>query len=37
MAPLPFTIVACEFAGALIFAAILNGMKIPVFARLSLS
>ncbi len=37
MAPLPFTIVACEFAGALIFAAILNGVKIPVFARLSLS
>lgn len=37
MAPLPLTIVACEFAGALIFAAILNGMKIPVFARLSLS
>jgi len=37
MAPLPSTIVVCEFAGALIFAAILNGMKIPVFARLSLS
>jgi H+-transporting ATPase len=37
MAPLPFTIVACEFAGALVFAAILNGVKIPVFARLSLS
>jgi H+-transporting ATPase len=37
MAPLPFTIVACEFAGALVFAAILNGVKIPVFARLSIS
>jgi H+-transporting ATPase len=37
MAPLPFTIVACEFAAALVFAAILNGVKIPVFARLSLS
>jgi H+-transporting ATPase len=37
MAPLPFTIVVCEFAGALVFAAILNGVKIPVFARLSIS
>jgi len=37
MAPLPFTIVACEFAAALVLAAILNGVKIPVFARLSIS
>jgi H+-transporting ATPase len=37
MAPLPFPMVACEFAAALVFAAILNGVKIPVFARLSIS
>jgi H+-transporting ATPase len=37
MAPLPFSIVACEFAVALVFAVILNGVKIPVFARLSIS
>jgi H+-transporting ATPase len=37
MAPLPFSIVACEFAGSLLFAAILNGVKIPVFARLRIS
>jgi H+-transporting ATPase len=37
MAPLPFIVVACEFAAALVLAAILNGVKIPVFARLSIS
>jgi len=30
---LPFYLVACEFAAALLFAAILDGVKIPVFAR----
>ncbi len=37
MAPLPFSIVAYEFTAALVFAVILNGVKIPVFARLNLS
>jgi H+-transporting ATPase len=34
MAPLPFPVVAGEFAAALGFALLLDGVKIPVFARL---
>jgi H+-transporting ATPase len=34
MAPLPPSVVAGEFAAALVFGLILNGVKIPVFARL---
>ncbi len=37
MAPLPVDIIACEFAAAIIFGAILDVVKIPVFARLGIS
>ena len=33
MAPLPIVVVAGEFAAAVVFGLILNGVKIPVFAR----
>jgi H+-transporting ATPase len=36
MAPLPVTVVAGEFAAAIIFWLILDGVKIPVFARLKI-
>jgi H+-transporting ATPase len=37
MAPLPLAVVACEFAAAIVFGAILDVVKIPVFARLRIS
>jgi H+-transporting ATPase len=37
MAPLPVPILACEFAAAIVFGLILDGVKIPVFARLKIS
>ena len=37
MAPLPVSVVAGEFAAAVIFGLILDGVKIPVFARLGIS
>jgi H+-transporting ATPase len=37
MAPLPFPVVAGEFAAALVFALFLDAVKIPVFARLQIS
>jgi H+-transporting ATPase len=37
MAPLPGSVVAAEFAAALAFGLILDGVKIPVFARLGIS
>jgi H+-transporting ATPase len=37
MAPLPFGVVACEFAAAVAFGLAMDGVKIPVFARLGLS
>ena len=37
MAPLPISVVACEFAAAIAFGLILDGIKIPVFARLGIS
>jgi H+-transporting ATPase len=37
MAPLPWSILACEFAAALAFWLILAGIKIPVFGRLGIS
>jgi H+-transporting ATPase len=37
MAPLPRAVVACEFAGAIVFGLVLDVVKIPVFARLSIS
>ena len=37
MAPLPVLVVAGEFAAALAFGLILDGVKIPVFARLRIS
>jgi H+-transporting ATPase len=37
MAPLPLSVLACEFAAAIVFGAILDAVKIPVFARLQLS
>ncbi len=37
MAPLPVPVLACEFGAAIIFGLILDGVKIPVFARLGIS
>jgi len=37
MAPLPMSVVACEFAAAIAFFLILDTVKIPAFARLGLS
>ncbi len=37
MAPLPLYVVAGEFAAAILFGLILDGVKIPVFARLGIS
>jgi H+-transporting ATPase len=34
MAPLPVAVVAGEFAAAVAFGMVLDGVKIPVFARL---
>jgi len=36
MAALPLSVVASEFAAAVVFGLILNGVKIPVFARLKI-
>jgi H+-transporting ATPase len=37
MAPLSVAVIACEFGAAIAFGAILDLVKIPVFARLSIS
>jgi H+-transporting ATPase len=37
MAPLPVAVIACEFAAAIAFGAVLDVVKIPVFARLGIS
>jgi hypothetical protein len=37
MAPLPLAVIAAEFGAALAFGAILDLVKIPVFARLRIS
>ena len=37
MAPLPVSIIACELAAAVVFGLVLDGIKIPVFARLGIS
>jgi H+-transporting ATPase len=37
MAPLPIAVIAGEFAAAIAFGAILDVVKIPVFARLRIS
>ena len=37
MVPIPVSVVACEFAAAIAFFAILDVVKIPVFARLGIS
>jgi H+-transporting ATPase len=37
MAPLPWPVVAGEFAAAVAFALFLDGLKIPIFARLKIS
>jgi hypothetical protein len=37
MAPLPVSVLAVEFAAAIAFGVILDGVKIPVFARLGIS
>jgi H+-transporting ATPase len=37
MAPLPVSVVASEFAAAIVFGLLLDGVKIPVFARLKIS
>jgi H+-transporting ATPase len=37
MAPLPVSVLVCEFGAAIAFGLILDGVKIPVFARLRIS
>ena len=37
MAPLPIAVIACEFGAAIAFGAMLDLVKIPVFARLRIS
>ncbi len=37
MAPLPLSVLAVEFVAAIAFGVILDGVKIPVFARLGIS
>jgi H+-transporting ATPase len=37
MAPLPLSVVACEFAAAIAFWLVIDTVKIPVFARLGIS
>jgi H+-transporting ATPase len=37
VAPLPIAIIAAEFGAAVIFGAILDIVKVPVFARLRVS
>jgi H+-transporting ATPase len=37
MAPLPISVLACEFAAALAFWLVLDGLKIPIFARLHIA
>jgi hypothetical protein len=37
MAPLPVSVLAVEFAAAIGFWLMLDGIKIPVFARLGIS
>jgi H+-transporting ATPase len=37
MAPLPLSVLAVEFAAAIVFGLVLDGVKIPVFARLGIS
>jgi H+-transporting ATPase len=36
MAPLPITVIACEFAAAIAFGLVLDVAKIPIFARLGI-
>jgi H+-transporting ATPase len=37
MAPVPALVLACEFGAAIVFGLVLDGLKIPVFARLGIS
>jgi H+-transporting ATPase len=37
MAHVPLPVIACEFAGAVVFGAVVAAVKLPVFARLQLS
>jgi H+-transporting ATPase len=37
MAPLPISVLACEFVAAFAFWLILDGLKIPIFARLHIA
>jgi H+-transporting ATPase len=37
MAPLPVAVIACEFAAAIVFGAVVDVVKIPVFTRLGIS
>jgi H+-transporting ATPase len=37
MTPLPVSVVASEFAAAVVFGLVLDGLKIPVFTRLGIS
>jgi H+-transporting ATPase len=37
MAALPISLIACEFAAAVVFGAVLDVVKIPVFTRLRIA
>ena len=37
MAPLPIAIIACEFVAAVVFGAILDVVKIPIYGRLRIA
>jgi H+-transporting ATPase len=37
MAPLSISVLACEFMAAMVFGLVLDGLKIPVFARLRIT
>jgi H+-transporting ATPase len=37
MAPLLLSTLACEFAAAVVYGLILDGIKIPIFARLGIA
>jgi magnesium-transporting ATPase (P-type) len=37
MAPLPISLIACEFAAAIAFGAILDAVRLPVFAKLQIA
>ena len=37
MAPLPISLIAGEFAAAIAFGVVLDGLKVPIFAKLQIA